>query len=240
MGTTAQDLFLDVLKNNFRRGHNFEIVEVQNNAADNHAYLVAPTPFQAKKIQTLQVSTNHLILEGQTKKDPSLTLEQNAKKDALILTFYNLLILMNIVDTSLEIRKILGTKNVVSIWFHKEDSLRHNESANVECLNPFVYRKFLGKETKIGAYHVEITPHRRSLEGSEKPSKELLAKFGFEDTNMRLINTIEAIQNQTNGEARATKEGVFTVMKEVIQEGNKKLKIEFHKDMKELKNDIVR
>ena len=31
---------------------------------------------------------------------------------------------MNIVDTSLEIRKILGTKNVVSLSFHKEDGLR--------------------------------------------------------------------------------------------------------------------
>ena len=78
---------------------------------------------------------------------------------------------MNIMDTSLEIRKILGTKNVVSIWFHKEDGLWHNESANVECLNPFFYRKFLGKMAKIGTYHVEVTPHWRSLEGSEKPSK---------------------------------------------------------------------
>ena len=86
----------------------------------------------------------------------------------------------------------------------------------MECLNPFVCRKFLDKEVKIGAYHVEITPHRRSLEGSEKPSKELLAKFGFEDTNTCLVNTIKAIQNKTNGEAIATKEDVFTVMKEAI------------------------
>ena len=74
----------------------------------------------------------------------------------------------------------------------------------MECLNPFVYRKFLGKEVKIGAYHVEITPHWRSLEGSEKPCKELLAKFGFEDPNMCLVNTVEAIQNQTFGEASIT------------------------------------
>ena len=108
---------------------------------------------------------------------------------------------MNIVDSTLEIRKILGDKNVVHIWFHKDDGLRHNGSANVPCLNPFVYRKFLNKEVKIGAYHVEITPHRRSLEGSEKPSKDLIAKFGFEDPNTCLVNTVGAIQNQTNGRA---------------------------------------
>jgi hypothetical protein len=44
VGITSHDLFLDVLENSFRRGHNFEIVEVQKGAANNHAYLIAPTP----------------------------------------------------------------------------------------------------------------------------------------------------------------------------------------------------
>lgn len=87
---------------------------------------------------------------------------------------------------------------------------------------------------------MEITPHRRSLEGSEKPSKKFLIKFGSKNTNTCLVNTIKAIQNQTQGKASTTKGDVFTVMKEAIKEGNKKLKLELHKDMKELKNDIVR
>ena len=115
VGITVHELFLDVLENSFRRGHNFKIVEFQKSVANNYVYLIAPTPFQAKKIQTLQISTNHLILEGQAKKGPSLTLEQKTKKEALILIFYNLPILMSIVDTTLEIRKFLGAKNVVSI-----------------------------------------------------------------------------------------------------------------------------
>ena len=49
VGITAHDLFVDVLENSFRRGHNFEIVDVQNGAANNHAYLVAPTPSKQKK-----------------------------------------------------------------------------------------------------------------------------------------------------------------------------------------------
>ena len=54
------------------------------------------------------------------------------------------------------------------------------------------------------------------------------------------VNTIEAIQNKTNGEANVTKADVFTVIKEAIEECNKKLKLELHKDMKELKIDIVK
>ena len=49
MGIIVHDLFLDVLENSFWRGHNFEIVEFQRSVAHNDAYLVAPTPFQAKK-----------------------------------------------------------------------------------------------------------------------------------------------------------------------------------------------
>jgi hypothetical protein len=55
-----------------------------------------------------------------------------------------------------------------------------------------------------------------------------------------LVNTIEAIQNQSQGEASATKGDVFIIMKEAIEEGNKKLKLELHKDMKDLKDDIVK
>ena len=40
-------------------------------------------------------------------------------KETLTRTFYNLLILISIDDTPLEICKILGTKNVVSIWFYE-------------------------------------------------------------------------------------------------------------------------
>ena len=105
IGVSSHALFLDILENSFRRGHDFEIVEVQKNTSNNHAYIVAPTPLQAKKIQTLQISTHHQILDGQVSKGPSLTMEQKAKKEALTLTFYNLPILMNIDDTSLKFAK---------------------------------------------------------------------------------------------------------------------------------------
>src|ERR1700737_260028 len=90
VGLTSHLLFLIIFENSFRRGHNFEIVEVQKTTANNHAYIVAPTPLQAKKIQTLQISTHHQILDGQVTKGPSLTMEQKAMKEALTLTFYTL------------------------------------------------------------------------------------------------------------------------------------------------------
>ena len=64
VGITSHDLFIDVLENSFRRGHDFEIVEVQKSTPNNYAYLVAPTHLQTEKIQTLQISINNQILEG--------------------------------------------------------------------------------------------------------------------------------------------------------------------------------
>jgi len=54
------------------------------------------------------------------------------------------------------------------------------------------------------------------------------------------VNTVEALQNQTQWETSATKEDIFTIMNEVIKKGNKKLKHELHKEMEHLKQDIVK
>ena len=51
IGLTSHALFLDILESSFRRGHNFEIVEVQKSTPNNHAYIVAPTPFKPKKFK---------------------------------------------------------------------------------------------------------------------------------------------------------------------------------------------
>ena len=80
VGISSHDLFLDVLVNSFRRGYNFEIIEVQKSTPNNHKYIVVPTPLEAKKIQNLQVSTHQQIQGRQVKKGPSFTLEQKAKK----------------------------------------------------------------------------------------------------------------------------------------------------------------
>jgi hypothetical protein len=50
----AQDLFKEILENSFARGHDFEITSIQKGTLQRHAYIVAPTPQQAKKIELHQ------------------------------------------------------------------------------------------------------------------------------------------------------------------------------------------
>ena len=71
---------------------------------------------------------------------------------------------------------------------------------------------------------MEIIAFHRSLEGSDKPSEDLLVKFGFEDTNTCLVNTIGAIKNQNQGEKNATKSEVLTIMEAIKNLGERKKK----------------
>ena len=48
-------LFKDILDNSFRRGHEFEIVEVQKNTPNNHAYIVAPPPHKPRKSKSFKL-----------------------------------------------------------------------------------------------------------------------------------------------------------------------------------------
>jgi hypothetical protein len=82
------------------------------------------------------------------------------KKDCLILSLYRLPKLMKVDFTSEGIKQKMGEKNVVSIWYHKQDEFgRHGGSANVQCLNPIVYRQFVNKTLPIGGHYVEFKPH---------------------------------------------------------------------------------
>ena len=72
------------------------------------------------------------------------------------------------------------------------------ESCNVQCLNAAMYKKFSKKNGKILRKYVEFSPHPKSLDRTNAPSNEELARLGFQDVNTSLANTIEAIENATS------------------------------------------
>ena len=115
--------------------------------------------------------------------------------------------------------------NVVYIYFHRHDGHRHNGSANVQCLNPRVYRRFVGKVIKIGGHYVDFAPHRRSLDGVEAPSKEKIEEFGFSDVNKAIVNSVEAykMDGPTNN---ITKKDIITIVETRMEESNKKIRME--------------
>ncbi len=236
---TASTLFYDVLRNSFLKKQDFEIMDVQKSTIDSHAFIMAPTPKQAEKIRLHHVAANQEIIMPQKKisQTPRITPEAKAKKDALSLTLSHLPILMSVVDTTEAIYKTMESKNVASIWFHREVGTRHNGSANVQCTNPIVYRSFVNKTHVIGGHYVDFAPHRRSLDGLDPPTKEQVEKWGFNDINAALVNTVATLVTTT---PTITKEDVLTIMEEsnkTIREENKKMKEEIEKTMEKKMNE---
>jgi hypothetical protein len=236
-GVKAHDLFKEILENSFIRGHDFEITSVQKGTSQRHAYIVAPTPQQATKIELHQIPVpNQELLSGRTSQ--KISAEDKVKKDCMTISLYRLPKLMKVDAISEGIKQKMEEKNVVSIWYHKQDEVgRHGGSANVQCLNPIVYRQFVNKTLPIGGHYVEFKPHWKSLEGTTPPSEDTLRKYGYLDTNTALVNTVETLKNQAPAHSSITKEDieiiVGNIVEEAVEKGGKKLKEDLQKERKE-------
>jgi gas vesicle protein len=137
------------------------------------------------------------------------------------------------------IKEKMGEKNVVDIFYHNSDGEKHSGKANIECLSPIVYRQYLDKTIAMLGKYIEFTPHPRSLEGTTPPTEEDIKKFGFCDNNQALVDTLEAVQNAPTSSSMVTKEDIVAIVEGAVENGNKRLKKEMHKEMDSLKETMV-
>ena len=131
------------------------------------------------------------------------------------------------------IKKHMGEKNVVSIFFRVEGG-KHVGSYNVQCLNAAVYKKFSKKNGKILGKYVKFCPHPKSLDGTNAPSNEELVKLCFTDVNIALANTVEALENTPS-------KGFSKVeLEKLVQKAVNHGTTEIRKEMITMKEDIVK
>jgi hypothetical protein len=226
-GITAHDLYKLVLEDSFERNLEYEVTRVQKATLNSFAWVVATTPNQAAKIKEHYIGVQHEILhpiipKGEAGRRRTEAPDQKEKRDCLKLCLYNLPKRATMEMITHAIKEKMGTKNVVDIYYLASEEQKHSGRANVECLNPIVYKQFLDKTIPILGSYVEFTPHPKSLEGSSPPVEEQLKKFGFYDNNTALVNIIEALENRTATNTRLTKEDVEAI----VEIGGKKLKRE--------------
>jgi hypothetical protein len=192
-----------------------------------HGWIVIATSNQVAKIKENYIRVQQGVLHPTIPKNESRRRGANAskqkkKRDCLKLCLYNLPKRATMEMITYAVKKKMGAKNVVDIDYHASEGEKHSGRANVECLNPIVYKQFLDKTIPILGSHVEFTPHPKNLEGTSPPTEENLKKYGFCDNNIVLVNTIEALENMTAPNIRLTKEDVEAI----VEKGGKKLKKE--------------
>jgi hypothetical protein len=157
----------------------------------------------------------------------------------LKLVVYNLPPTKSTEAITFAIKENMGEKNVVDIFYHNSDGEKHSGKANIECLSPIVYRQYLDKTIAILGKYLEFTPHPRSLEGVAPPSQEEIKKFRFCDNNQTLVDTLEAVQNAPPSSSSVTKDDIIAIVEGAVENGNKRLKKEMHKEMDSLKETVV-
>lgn len=76
----------------------------------------------------------------------------------------------------------------------KKENTAHNGKALFVCSNVVIYHKFLTKRG-IACNHgfVNFNAHMKSIEGFDKPSKEILAKLGHGVINKAIANNLETL-----------------------------------------------
>ena len=71
----------------------------------------------------------------------------------------------------------------------------HNGTANIEVLNPTVYKKFVKQTIKIGGKHVKLAAHLRSFDGLSPPDKATLRDFGYLNMNTAIVNAVLTLEH---------------------------------------------
>ena len=238
LDTTSSKLYFEVLAENFRRGYDYEVTNVQKNTGETWAWLIAATPKQAEKMEKHKIPYFHEVMhvitpftaraEAKESRGPRLTEIELKKKNATMLCVYGLYKMKKIENTINFINAIVGEKNVVSYYFPRRVGELHIGLANMQCLNPTVYKQFLHKTREIYGKYVTFAPHRRSLEGTALPTKEEHDQFGFNDISSTLASgIIEAIKNAPQPQIKPLSHGdMVDLIDQAVSKGNQELKEE--------------
>jgi hypothetical protein len=180
MDKDANTVLMQIVKESFRRGHEFEITQVNKAIEEDHAYKVAASPEQREKIIKLQVTIDKQVI-APSAATCKLTAKEVAKKNCLVIITRNLNLTQPTSEVTKNIQELIGDKLIVDIYFNRAQEEMHNGTANIEVLNPAVYKKFVKQTVKIGGKHVKLAAHLRSLDGLSPLDEATLREFGFLD-----------------------------------------------------------
>jgi hypothetical protein len=213
----AGAMLVQIVKDSFRKGFEYEIMQVNKNTKEDHAYVITTSPEQLEKILKFQISINNQILTPSVTAK-RLTAKEVSKKNCLVIIGKNLNLSQSASDVTRCIQELFGDKLVVDTYFSKAQGELHNGTVNIEVLNPMGYKKFVKTTVKIGKKHVKLTAHPRSLDGSNAPDETLLKEFGFLDVNNAIANAVVMLTNTptAKGKEVVTRGDLETFVKDAL------------------------
>jgi hypothetical protein len=232
---TGQSLFMDILVDSFKRGHKYEITRVNKQVGQTRAWIMAPSPVQVEKIEKFHVATANEIIQEHVNTNSRLIDNDKAKNKCITLVLFNLNQHKTMAETTEAIYTTMGEEAVSSIFYPNPENGRPSGVVNVECKIPIIYMKHVNKSYKLLNKYVDFTPHGGSLLGKFKPAKEDIERWGYNDVNNALVNTVNAVTTTASSSTSITKEDVAAI----IAAENLKLKTEIQGEMSSLIEVII-
>jgi hypothetical protein len=212
---------IQIVKDTFHRGFEYEVRQVNKNANEDHAYVITTSPEQILKYQ---ISINNQVLTPSVAAK-RLTAKEVSKKNCLVFIGKNLNLSQLALEVTKCIQELLGDKLVVNTYDSRAQGELHNGIVNIEVLNSVVYKKFVKTTVKIGGKHVRLTAHPRSLDGTIAPDETLLKEFGFLDVNNAIANAVVTLTNipMAKGKEVVTCGELETFMKDALADSTSNL-----------------
>lgn len=233
----AHHLHREIVTDSFKRGTGFEITKVTKRVGDSFAWLATTSPEQLKKIVIHKIPVHGELLQPAAQPNESLTEDEIAKRNCLVLIAKNLNQVKNVEATEEAIRSHIGTELVNALYFPRAQGSTHSGVANIECANAIVYKTHLRKSARILGKYVTLHPHPKSLDGSLKPNDKTLKKLGFMDVNAALANTVETVQKAP--QAQKLEVDISAMVEKEVSKGTKKLKNELTIELSNWKKEIT-
>jgi hypothetical protein len=235
----AHQLFKAVVEESFKRGHEFELAQVQKTEGEAYGWLVTTSPEQVDKRGRNKITILGELLTPAISSGDQLSRDDVIRRNCLVLLAKGLNLIKLIEPTTASLHAHFGIKNIVSIFYPRATSKIHHGIANVEFFNSAVYKQHLNKSVRLLNKWVTFYPHPNSLDGSAKPNEVTLKKLGFTDVNNALADTIEALKNAPGSNQTAlNKTDIATLVKDVVLEENNKLRTKLKADITLLRTDM--
>ena len=144
----AHDLLQSIIPDSFNRGDELEIVKVTKKVGDNFAWIATTSPDQLRKLHERKLPVLGELLQPSHAIGETLTEDEVAKRNCLILIAKNLNLIKNTEDTEEALCTHFGTKNINAVYFPRAKGTIYSRVANIECLSPVVFMQYV-KKTEI-------------------------------------------------------------------------------------------
>ena len=113
----AHQLYKAIVEESFKRGHEFEVAQVQKTAGENYGWIITTSPEQVEKLGRNKIPIFGELLTPVISSGDQLSRDDVVRRNCLVLLAKGLNLTKLIEPTTASLHAHFGTKNIVSVFY---------------------------------------------------------------------------------------------------------------------------